>query len=505
MRINQLKVLNKDEIKSIHDSSIELLGSLGVKVESDEAVKLLKEHGATVDVKEKSTFVRFPESLVTEQLKKVPDSFSLYGPDGSYQVTVNTSNLNFSTMGAAVNINDSTKKKGVRKTTLEDAINHIRIVNELEHIVCSQVDVWPHDVPFTELHCHTLREWGRHSYKPYGMACYGKTASQDMINLASIIVDGEEELIKKPRLLGVYNPTSPLLQTKILLNGLFIFAKYNQPLLISSAASAGSTSPVTLAGTLVQANMEVLSSIVLTQLINPGTPVLYGSTNTIMDPISGNPAYGSIEFSLITIASAQLAHYYNIPSKGSGALTDSKCFDVQNGFERFMTLYCAASAGHNFITCAGTYETLLSESFELLVIDDEMAGIIKRGLKGISITEETLALDQIRKVATEKKNYLMLKHTAKNTRKEIFVPKLINREKRGIWRKNGAKDIIAVAKERVKGILETQKGPDLSSNIEKQIAKYTHIVSSRSLEDYMKLEGIDNSKGSIDVAGVKIE
>jgi trimethylamine:corrinoid methyltransferase-like protein len=134
-----------------------------------------------------------------------------------------------------------------------------------------------------------------------------------------------------------------------------------------------------------------------------------------------------------------------------------------------------------------------------------MAGIIKRGLKGISVTEETLALDQIRKVATEKKNYLMLKHTTKNTRKEIFVPKLVNREKRGIWRKNGAKDIMAVAKERVDEILETQKGPDLSPNIEKQIAKYTQIVTSRSLEDYMKLEGIDNSKGSIDVAGVKIK
>ena len=73
MRINQLKILNKDEIQSIHDSSIELLESLGVKVESDEAIKLPKEHGATVDDKEKNTFVRFPESLATEQLKNVPD------------------------------------------------------------------------------------------------------------------------------------------------------------------------------------------------------------------------------------------------------------------------------------------------------------------------------------------------------------------------------------------------------------------------------------------------
>ena len=104
-----------------------------------------------------------------------------------------------------------------------------------------------------------------------------------------------------------------------------------------------------------------------------------------------------------------------------------------------------------------------------------------------------------------KRNFLALKHTAKNTRKELFVPNLVNRDKRGIWWKNGAKDIITVAKERVGEILETQKGPGLSSNVEKKITKYTKIVTSRSLEDYIKLEGIDNSKGSINVAGVKIE
>ncbi|MFX0058003.1 MAG: trimethylamine methyltransferase family protein [Candidatus Hodarchaeota archaeon] len=505
MRLNRLEVLSKEELQLIHNSTLELLENTGIKIESQEVRNFLKENGTISNEDRNDEFIKFPEDLVIEQLKKVPDNFYLYGPDGSFNFNVNTENINFTTFGATVKIYDPEKKKKIRKTTLQDAIDHIRIVNGLENIVCSQVDVWPHDIPFTQLHYYTIREWARHSYKPYGMACYGRTASQDMMNLTSLVVGGEHELKKNPRLIGVFNPTSPLRLTQILLNGLFVFAKYNQPILISSAASAGSTSPVTLCGTLIQANMEVISSIVITQLINPGTPVLYGSTNTIMDPVTGNVAYGSIEFGLISIGAAQLAHFYNIPSKGSGALTDSKCFDIQNGFERFNTLVCTANAGHNFITCAGTYESTLSEALELLVIDDEMAGIIKHGLDGIRIDEEALALDEIKKVATEGKNYLMLKHTAKNVRKEIFVPKLVDRNRRGIWNIAGSKDIIKVASKKVENILKTQKGPGLSHQTENELNKYFKVVASRTLDDYRKLEGIDDSKIPSEISGVKIE
>ena len=505
MRLNRLEVLTNEEVQKIHSSTIELLDTVGVIIESPEARNILKENGATIEQIKKDFFVKFPEELITEQLKSVPQSFSLYGPDGSFNFEVTTKNVNFATFGAAVNIFDPLKKKKIRKTKIKDAIDHIRVVNDLKNIVCSHVDVWPHDVPFTELHFHTLREWGRHSYKPYGMGCYGRTASQDMINIASILVGGEEELIKRPRLIGVFNPTSPLVLPQILLNGLFIFAKYKQPINISAAASAGSTAPVTLAGTLTQGNMEVLSSIVLTQLINPGAPVFYASTNTIMDPLTGNIAYGSMEMGLITIAAAQLAHFYNIPSKGSGALTDSKCFDIQNGFERFMGLFCAVNAGHNYITCAGTYESSLSETLELLVIDDELAGIIKRGLEGITVNKDTIASEEIKKAMASKKNYLGTKHSVKNTRKEIYIPKLVDRNRRGSWLKEGAKDIMIRAREKVDEILQSQQGPGLSSDVEIKLSEYFKIVASRSINDYRKLEGMDESGDGVDIAGFKIE
>jgi len=505
MKLNRLEVLSKDEIIQIHEASLDLLEEIGIRIDSEEARKLLKEKGATILEKNKEFFVKFPHGLIKNQLKNVPSEFSLWGPDGNYKMNINTESVHFGTFGAAINVYDPSRKKRIRKATLKDTIDHLKIINGLNHIDCSHMDVWPSDIPLTELHCQTIREWGKHSYKPYGMSCYGRTASMDMMKLASIIVGGEKELLRKPRLIGVFNPTSPLLLEKILLNGLIVFAKFNQPILISAAASAGASAPVTLAGVLTQANMEVLSTIVLTQIINPGTPILYASTNTIMDPLTGNIAYGSMEMSLLTIASAQLARYYGIPSKGSGGLTDSKCFDIQNGYERFMGLSAAINAGHNYITCAGTYESSLSEALELLVIDDELIAILKRGLNGIDVNANTIARNEIEKAISTNRNYLGTKHSAKNTRKEIYIPPLINREKRGNWIRNGSKDLMLIAKERVDQILKAQEGPNYTMDVLNDLNKYIKLVSTRTLADYRKLEGLDESIVSVDIGGHKIE
>ena len=501
MRQTQIDVLSQDEIEIIHDNTLELLKTIGVQVDSEEARQLLKENGAIIN--DKNIYVKFPKSLVKEQLAKVPDSFTLWGSDGSYKFDVNTSSVNFATVGTPVKIYDPENKKGIRKTVLNDNISQVRIVDSLKNIKCSHVDVWPNDVPYLETHYHAIRVWAEHSYKPYGLGCYGRIASQDMMNLTSLIVGGDEELINKPRLIGFFNPTSPLMLTKILLNGLFVFAKYKQPTIIAPAASAGSTAPVTLAGLLVQSNMEVLSSIVLTQLINPRTPVFYSTMNCPMDPPTGNVAWGAIETGLITAGAAQLARYYNIPSRGPGAVTESKCFDIQNGFERFMTLSFAANAGINYITCAGTYESSLAESLELLVIDDELIDIVNRGREGINVNDETLAIEQIKRVALEGKNYLMLKHTAKNTRKEIFVPKLVDRDRRGIWKRNGSKDIIQRAKKKVDKILETQKGPGISKEVDDQLQELYKEISSRTMDFFRKAEGLDKEGDVKGITGIE--
>ncbi|MFX0070261.1 MAG: trimethylamine methyltransferase family protein, partial [Candidatus Hermodarchaeota archaeon] len=495
----------KDEIELIHNTTLELLESVGVMIDSPEARALLKENGAILDDNQGNIWVKFPEELVKEQLKHVPDSFKLWGPDGSFSFEVNTKSTQFATVGTPVKIYDPESKKQVRKTVLDDTIKQIRIVDSLKNVMCSHVDVWPNDIPFLELHCHAIKAWAINSRKPYGLGCYGKMASQDMMNLASIIVGGDEELISHPRFIGFFNPTSPLMLTKIMLNGLFIFAKYKQPTIIAPAASAGSTAPVTLAGLITQTNMELLSSIVLTQLINKGAPVFYSTMSAPMDPPTGNVAWGSIETGLITSAFAQMGRFYNIPSRGPGAVTESKVFDVQNGYERLLTLLCAATSGINYITCAGTYESSLAEALELLVIDDELIDIINRGKEGIRVNEDTIAMEEIKKIVTTSRNFLGTKHSVKNIRKELFVPKLSDRDRRGTWKKQGSKDIIQRAREKVDKILETQKGPGLSTEVEAKIAEYTKEVASRTMDYYQKAEGMEKSAEGNGVPGVKLD
>jgi len=503
MKLKRIEVLSNDEIQTIHSATVELLSKVGIKVDSPSARTLFKDYGA--EINDNDLFIKIPESLIKEKLKQVPDSFKLHGPDGKFNFEVNTTSTQFATIGTPVKIYDPSKKSGVRKTILTDTIKQIRIVDSLKNINCSHIDVWPNDVNYLSIHAHCIYQWVHNTRKPYGLGCLGRLASQDMMNMASIIVGSEEELIKNARFVGFMNPTSPLHLPQIMTNGLEIFTKYKQPTIIAPEALAGSTAPVALAGLLTQINAEIIGGIILSQLFNSGAPVFFGTVSTITDMKSGNPALGSIETGLITAAVAQLARLYNIPSRGPGGITDSKVLDVQCGFERLQTLLVAAQAGVNYITCAGTYEETLVEALELLVIDDELADIAKRLIEGINVNEETIALDVIEKVASSSKkgvNYLSEAHTRKFMRKELYIPMLIDRNRRSTWRKKGSKDIIGRAKDKVEQILQSFNPPDVDKEIENKLLDYIKEVESRTLEDYKKAEGI--STGSVSLPGADI-
>jgi trimethylamine--corrinoid protein Co-methyltransferase len=485
MKLKKLEVLSKDEINKIHESTLILLEDVGVNVDSEEACKLFQEYGAKID--DKTNRVKIPASLVEEELKKVPNSFSLYGPDGQFSINVGGDNINFSTQGAPTKIFDEKNPNLTRDASLKDFRNYIKIVDSLEYISSSHLDLWPVDIPYITLHCHAMKEWLKNSNKPFGMGCRGKIMSNDLMHLASLIVNGKDELIKNPRLIGFFNPLSPLTLPKVLLGGLFVFARNKQPLIIAPAASGGLNAPITLAGLLTQTNAEVISSVILTQLINPGAPVLYGTVNSPIDPRTGVVAWGSIETSLITIASAQLARFYNIPSRASGCITNSNTFDMQDGFEKFNTLSAAAYAGINYITCAGTYECGLASSLELLTIDNELAGIVSRGLKGIEVNEDTIAVDQIKSIVTNNNPgslFLGIRHTKENVKRELYIPELCERGTRNSWLKKGAQDIFDKAQSKVEQILKNHKEYEMEPILEKKIDEYIIEVKRRNINEY---------------------
>ncbi|MFW9867744.1 MAG: trimethylamine methyltransferase family protein [Candidatus Thorarchaeota archaeon] len=504
MRLKYIEPLSKEEVKIIDSAAIELLSSVGIKVDAESARKLFEDYGC--EVNNTTNFVKISEELIREKLKTIPNSFKLYGPDGSFNFDIDTKSTKFATIGTPVKIYDPSNKRGIRRTILDDTIQQIKIVDSLENIVCSHIDVWPNDIKVTALHAHCIYQWYKNSKKPYGLGCLGKLASQDMMNMTSLIVGGDEELKTNPRLVGFMNPTSPLHLPQLMTNGYEIFAKYNQPTIIAPEAMAGSTAPVTLAGVLAQIVAETLGGAVLGQLYNPGSPIFFATVSNTTDMRSGNSAIGAIETGLITAGMAQMARFYDIPSRGPGGVTDSKVLDIQNGFERLQTLMLAVQAGINYITCAGTYEATLVEALELLVIDDELASICLRAMDGIEVNDDTLGLEVIKKVATSPKKgvtYLSEQHTRIYMKKELYIPKLIDRNRRSSWRKKGSKDIIERARDRVNEILQNQIPPETNHDTEIKLLSMIKDIEARSIDLYKEIEGITADSVTIEHVEVK--
>jgi len=473
----RLRVLTNDELYDIHLAALEILERIGVKVSEQKALRMLGEAGAHIDVKEK--IAKIPQYLVEEAIKKAPSGFILFGRDPKYKLRLEDKRVYFSMQGTSVHVLDLETGKR-RVSTLKDAENFCRLADALENIHhASSGVVRPRDVPDNVAHVYELFAGFRNTTKTLDGETYGQAVAMDGIRMASVVAGGEEELMKRPLLLGFYNPVSPLHHSEKLTEGLIVYAEYRQPVLVAPEAQAGATAPVTLAGLLAQQNAEVLSGIVMAELTNPGAPVLFGTVSTIMDMKTGNLALGAIEAGLINVATAQLAHYYGLPSRGTGGGTDSKIPDIQAGFEKAITLMMAALAGINFIyDAAGSLESSLTASYEQAVIDNEICGMVSRALRGIEITEETLAIDVIEDVGPGG-HYLDKRHTLEHLRKEHYTPIIINRERRERWERAGSRDLWKVAREEARRILKEHQPEPLDREIEEELKKIIREVEKR--------------------------
>jgi trimethylamine--corrinoid protein Co-methyltransferase len=368
---------------------------------------------------------------------------------------------------------------GRRSSTLQDVAAFYRLADALGNIDHGTMCVSALDMPAESRPAHAVVEGFKNTTKTIDGTEYGDAQSRDTLKIALVVAGGEDELRKAPLLLGFYNPVSPLQHSKDLLEGLRAYSEYKQPTLIAPMDLAGATGPATLSGLLVQQNAEVLSGVVIAELFNPGTPLLYGTVSTVMDMRTGAAAFAGVELGLMNIASAQLARFYNLPSRGTGGATESKIPDIQAGFEKAMILSMAALAGINFIyDAAGSLESSLTASYEQTVIDNEICGTISRAVRGIDVNENTLAMDVIAAVGPGGE-YLSQRHTRENVTKEHYIPTLINRDKWEVWKKAGSRDLREVAREEAKKLLKQHQPEPLDHDITVEIEKIAREAEKR--------------------------
>jgi trimethylamine---corrinoid protein Co-methyltransferase len=484
MKTHRFEVLSAEEIQQIHAASMQVLATTGIKVDYPVARRIFALAGASVD--EATQSVRIPETLVMQAVKQAPGSFSLYGADGKFRVGIGEGQPVFAALGTPTASLDL-ETGAHRPSTLQDLLHHIQLIDSCQNIHCSQMDVWPTDLPMTTIHSEAIWTWAHNSRKPFGLGCYGYRPTLDMMEMMAIASGGKAAFQQRPSFFGICSTVSPLQMTQIQVEGMLICAEFGQPVTMSPEGIAGTTAPVTLAGLLVQENANILAHITLAQLFRPGTPVVYGTVSTIANLRNGTVALGAVETGLITAASVQLARFYGLPCRSVGSVTEAKREDYQAGFERFATLLPAVLGGVDYITCAGTLDSSMLESDALLVLDDEICGAALRIGRGIEVNETTLAMEVIRKVGSSG-NYITERHTMQNYRSEHFLPKLMVREPYEAWEKAGAKSALDNARQKARQLLAEHKPVVPDPAIEKEMEAYRKMVAERPMEDFYKYE-----------------
>ena len=459
-----IELLSASDLDGIHDATMDLLQGTGIRFPHPEVLEIFKKNGFKVD----GQLVFFQEDQVMGKIKDIPSLFTIQARNPQHNVTIGDGLPVFAPgYGAPFLIDPET---GKRVPSILDYRNLVRLAHMLPNQdMTGHLLVEPQDIPADSAHLQMVAANILLSDKAFIGSTEGKIGAEHAMDLIDILFG---DRTKGHFTTGLINPLSPLSYSVDMVDALLVYARSNQPVVIASLIMAGSTGPITMAGVLAQQNAELLSGIVLTQLINPGMPVIYGSTSTNIDMRTGGLAIGSPELSLCIAAHGQLARKYGLASRGGGALTDSSTMDAQAGYESMFSLYTTINSGIDFVLhAAGIISSYLAFSYEKFVMDDELCGMLKHFFHGMEVTPETLAVDVINKVGHDG-HYLGESHTIERCRSEFWLPDLGDRSGLEAWWGGEQEDTTARCTKRWEKLLSDYQEPDLDQTVKKQVQDY---------------------------------
>lgn len=465
----KLNFLSAEECEDIHYASLEVLEDVGVFMESKKALDLLQDFGC--DVNRRNSVVKFPAYIVEECLRYVPRSIKLYGIHSKYDLKIEKKRTYVSSSSGYAIIDHETDI--ARDGTLKDVADGALVSEYLENIhAVVPFMVGVQDVPNDVMTPVILGEALKNTQKTVEFYLTGGgDANKDMDNvlkMCKIISGGESQLRKKPFLMFLIDPFSPLYYPESQITALFRTVDAGLPLVIMPSAIGGATAPITLAGMLVQSNAEFLSGMVLANAVKKGCPLMYGHYNTLMDVNTGIYSAGAVEMGILGSCVAQMGNYYNIPTNGFYPMSDSHLPDQQVGFEKSIQWTLSTLSGMNYLSGAGTIENGTLVSLDQLVLDNEIIGMAGRMLDGVEIDERRMAVAAIKQVGP-KGNFLNSKHTREWMYQEYFKPKLSDKNSFRDWKINSkGLDVISRAKNELNDILAQNESP-VGADIIKEI------------------------------------
>ena len=470
MKLSMFEVLSQREIAMIHAASLRVLEECGVKVHSTKVLNLLEDGGCTVD--RSSKICKFPRALVEKCIQSVPSEFDLYDRNGSKILRIGDGTPYCASGHNAVFCIDP--------KTLERRYAKVQDVEEFGIISqwCESIDIVgvplnPMDVAPCSTLLHATKALFETTTKPLFLSTESCAIVESLIEMMKAVA-GAEDIGSCPNAIIQLSPSSPLFWDANVAEGVVATSKAGIPLVLLPEPMSGVSSPYSVAGLLTEHNIELLSGVVISQLAAPGAPLMYGSSWTTYDMRYSNALIGAPETTLLRIAGCQMARFYHMPSHTTATNTDSNAHDEQHAWESVLSNIAAMNAQNDIVMNSGMFACGLTTSLEQLVMDNEMNRIIKRLMRGIEVTEESIAADSIIEIGPGG-NFLMEDLTLDNLYSdEFFKPSIPMDLRYESWMAAGAPTVDVVAGTLARDILK--KGNPVPLN-EETIQKLDAIIA----------------------------
>jgi trimethylamine--corrinoid protein Co-methyltransferase len=483
---SQFSILSEDQKERIFEGMIETLRDTGVHLHHDQARDLLKEHGALVD----GVSVKIPQNLILDALATVPPVTIVQSWDGSKKTRIEKNQVLFGPGPTPPNFTDPHTLER-RKYVRNDASLVARVCEALPNIGFVQSLGTISDVTVSLADVYEFAEMIQNTTKPILSWSYTRDTCRDIHQIAIAMAGGEEAFKQCPNYVFYGEPISPLLSDFHAMDKAMYNAQHGIPQVYTPCCIGGGTVPATHAGQLVCAFSESMLGVVVAQLINPGTCVIMGGVQSIMDMQYSVYAYGAPELSLLSAALTEMAQYAGLPMFSTAGCTDTKVLDPQGAIEAATSVHSAMLSGANFIHDVGYFESGMTGSVLQLVMADELIGMSHVVAKGIEVNEETLSVNEICN-AGPGGAYLDTDHTKKYA-SAFWKPTLMDRQSYEDWAAKGKKTMKDRVIEKTRDIIANFEGP-ISKVPEAARQKIAEILQAAEEREAQKAEA--DNKGS---------
>ncbi len=465
-RMPRYEVLSEDAMATLDKGWRRLMTEIGVEFNDDRALELFRKAGQRVE----GQTVFLDPDFVLEQVAKAPREFDVQARNPENNVHIGGDAMGFSAVYGPPFVRQGEVR---RDATMEDFRNFTKLAQSFDvldsagGVICE-----PNDTPLDSRHLDMTYALQTLTDKIYMGNVVSGVNARDTIEMGAILFGGREAIEETPVSISLINCNSPLKWDDRMLEAQFEYSAAGQPVVLTPFILMGAMSPVTIPAALVQQIVEALSGIALSQLIRPGTPVIFGSFLSNIDMQSGSPTFGTPESGIGLLCTGQIARHFGLPFRTGGGLTSSQVADAQAGYEALMTLLPTFLAGANWVMhSAGWLEGGLVAGYEKFVVDTELVQMLQHEFTPLEIDEDSMAFGAHEEVG-HGGHFLGAMHTMERFRTCFYRPMLSSSENYERWLRNGGKDTNVRAGDLYQKKLEEYEAPAIDDAVRQELEEY---------------------------------